>query len=42
MFIYTVNDIIGGALFGLMLLLGLFILVLNVFYKIKRKFKGKK
>lgn len=42
MFIYTVNDIIGAALFGLMLLLGLFFLVLVVIDKIKRKFRGKK
>tara|TARA_R110002126_G_scaffold62838_1_gene161467 strand:- start:1406 stop:1534 length:129 start_codon:yes stop_codon:yes gene_type:complete len=42
MFIYTVNDIIGAIFFGLMLLIGLFMLVLTVFYKIKRKFKGKK
>jgi hypothetical protein len=42
MFIYTVNDIIGAVLLGLTLLLALFMLVLTVFYKIKRKFKGKK
>jgi hypothetical protein len=42
MFIYTVNDIIGAALFGLMLLLGLFILVLTVVDKVKRKFRNKK
>ena len=42
MFIYTVNDIIGAALFGLMLLLGLFVLVLTVVDKVKRKFRGKK
>jgi hypothetical protein len=42
MFIYTVNDIIGAIFFGLMLLLGLFILVLSVVDKVKRKFRGKK
>ena len=42
MFIYTVNDIIGAIFFGLMLLLGLFILVLSVIDKVKRKFRGRK
>jgi hypothetical protein len=42
MFIYTINDIIGAILFGLMLLLGLFVLVLTVVDKVKRKFRNKK
>jgi len=42
MFIYTVNDIIGAIFLGLMLLLGLFILVLSVIDKVKRKFRSKK
>jgi uncharacterized membrane protein YqjE len=42
MFIYTINDIIGAAFFGMFLLLGLFVLVLIVVDKMKRKFRNKK